>query len=173
MRTAALVMSLMVLAPLGARAQSYVGPENCKACHEDAYATWKQGPHARSMASLPGKSAQDGRCLTCHAPQADKGILAVTCESCHGAGQYYAPGYVMKDSELARSVGLEDPSEKSCKTCHDGSSPSLKPFNFKEKLKAIDHWSGPKKGKQTQREVHNLLRDALGMVGAEKPAGHP
>jgi hypothetical protein len=47
----------------------------------------------------------------------------------------------MKDSELARLVGLDDPSEKSCRSCHDGSSPSLKPFDFAEKLKLIDHWT--------------------------------
>jgi len=48
---------------------------------------------------------------------------------------------VMKDSELNRYAGLVDPSEKSCRTCHDASSPSLKPFEFVEKLKLIDHWT--------------------------------
>jgi hypothetical protein len=47
----------------------------------------------------------------------------------------------MKDAELARLVGLLDPSEKNCRTCHDASSPSLMPFDFVEKLKLIDHWS--------------------------------
>ncbi len=60
----------------------------------------------------------------------------MTCETCHGGGQYYSPDYVMKDAELARLVGLVDPSEKSCRNCHDASSPSLKPFDFVEKLKA-------------------------------------
>ena len=47
----------------------------------------------------------------------------------------------MKDSELARLVGLQDPSEKSCRTCHDASSPSLAPFDFVQKLKLVDHWT--------------------------------
>jgi hypothetical protein len=47
----------------------------------------------------------------------------------------------MKDPELARLVGLLDPSEKGCRTCHDASSPSLRPFDFASRLKAIDHWS--------------------------------
>ena len=68
-------------------------------------------------------------------------MINVTCESCHGGGQYYSARYVMKDAELARLVGLLDPSEKGCRTCHDASSPSLKPFDFVAKLKAIDHWT--------------------------------
>ena len=68
----------------------------------------------------------------------------VSCETCHGGGQYYTARYVMKDPELARLVGLLDPSEKGCRTCHDASSPSLKPFDFVTKLKSIDHWSAAK-----------------------------
>jgi hypothetical protein len=47
----------------------------------------------------------------------------------------------MKDPELARLVGLLDPGERSCRSCHDPSSPSLLPFDFASKLKAMDHWS--------------------------------
>ena len=65
----------------------------------------------------------------------------MSCETCHGAGQYYVPAYVMKDPELARLVGLLDPGERSCRSCHDPSSPSLRPFEFTTKLKAMDHWS--------------------------------
>ncbi|MCI0670662.1 MAG: hypothetical protein L0Y64_09395, partial [Myxococcaceae bacterium] len=38
-------------------------------------------------------------------------------------------------------VGLVDPVEKGCRSCHDASSPSLAPFDFRTALKAIDHWS--------------------------------
>jgi hypothetical protein len=47
----------------------------------------------------------------------------------------------MKDAELARLLGLTDPTEKGCRSCHDTSSPSLRPFEFAQKLKAIDHWT--------------------------------
>ena len=47
----------------------------------------------------------------------------------------------MRDEELVRLVGLADPSEKACRTCHDATTPSLRPFDFKESLKAIDHWT--------------------------------
>jgi len=46
----------------------------------------------------------------------------------------------MKDAELSRLVGLLDPSEKTCRSCHDGLEPSVEEFNFEKKLKAIEHW---------------------------------
>jgi len=65
----------------------------------------------------------------------------VGCETCHGAGQYYSPSYVMRDSELSRAVGLLDPGQKSCLVCHSSATPSLTPFDFAAKVKLIDHWS--------------------------------
>ena len=68
---------LLAAVPALANAQAsagYVGNESCKTCHEEAYEQWKAGPHARATASLTGKSAQDGRCLSCHAPAQTKGV---------------------------------------------------------------------------------------------------
>lgn len=125
-----------------AAAADFLGPESCKACHPDAYMVWKTNKHARARESLSPQQQKDSRCLSCHSPnEAEAQAENITCETCHGGGQYYAPSYVMKDPELARLVGLVDPSEKSCRTCHDASSPSLKPFDFVEKLKLIDHWT--------------------------------
>lgn len=122
-----------------------LGPESCQGCHPEAYATWKRSPHARAKESLQGKSQTDARCLSCHSPiETEQRVAAVTCETCHGGGQYYATRYVMKDSELARLVGLVDPTEKQCRSCHDSSSPSLRPFDFAAALKALDHWSEEK-----------------------------
>jgi hypothetical protein len=91
---------------------------------------------------LTPQQQKDGRCVSCHAPDlAEKGVAHVSCETCHGGGQHYSAAYVMKDSELSRLVGLVDPSEKQCRNCHDASTPSLRPFEFVEKLKLIDHWS--------------------------------
>lgn len=125
-----------------ARAADLVGSEACKPCHESAYVQWKQSKHARSQASLSPLQAKDQRCLSCHAPNlGDQNVPEVSCETCHGGGQYYGVSYVMKDDELSRLVGLVDPSEKACRACHDASSPSLKPFDFVEKLRLIDHWT--------------------------------
>ena len=133
------VVALGSAAALGAE---FLGPESCKACHAEAYLAWSTSKHARSMESLTRDQQKDPRCTACHAPNlGDQRVGAVSCETCHGAGQYYAPAYVMKDAELARLVGLLDPGERSCRSCHDQSSPSLLPFDFTSKLKAMDHWS--------------------------------
>jgi hypothetical protein len=143
----------LVLALSGAAgAADYLGPESCKGCHPAAYEAWMQSKHARAGDSLSDTQKKDARCLSCHAPdQASQGVSHVTCETCHGGGQYYSPAYVMKDAELSRLVGLVDPSEKSCRSCHDASTPSLKPFDFVESLKAIDHWSAERTGKKGAR----------------------
>ena len=130
-------------------AADFLGPEACKACHPAAYQIWKQGKHARAMEALTPTQQKDARCLSCHAPdQADQHVTSITCETCHGGGQHYSASYVMKDPELSRLVGLQDPSEKTCKTCHDASSPSLKPFDFTEKLKLIDHKTAEKAARE-------------------------
>lgn len=172
MRLALLSIAVLSLAPAAAQAQAsagYAGNESCKVCHAEAYESWRASPHARAAASLTGKSAKDGRCLSCHAPQQEKGVAAVGCETCHGPGQFYSPAYVMKDAELARAVGLEDPGEKSCRVCHDASSPSLKPFDYKQKLPLIDHWSAERQKKQAALENRRFLEQALGLAVEPAP----
>jgi len=135
----------VLLASGAVRAADFTGPESCKACHQQAYDAWKQSKHARAVDSLSPQQQKDARCVSCHAPNwSDQNVSNVSCETCHGGGQFYASPYVMKDAELVRLVGLQDPSEKSCRSCHDASSPSLKPFEFVEKLKLIDHWTAEK-----------------------------
>src|SRR4051812_37329685 len=135
-------------------AYDYLGPESCQGCHPDAYAAWRASAHARAKESLSDKQRSDARCLSCHSPnEGDQRVQNVSCESCHGGGQYYSARYVMKDPELARLVGLVDPSEKGCRTCHDASSPSLKTFDFVEKLKLIDHWTAERARRVAQAET--------------------
>jgi hypothetical protein len=135
-------VSLFLVSATGAAAYNYLGPESCQGCHPDAYAAWRASAHARSKETLSPAQQHDARCTSCHSPaEADQRVANISCESCHGGGEYYSARYVMKDADLARLVGLVDPVEKSCRTCHDASSPSLKPFDFASKLKAIDHWS--------------------------------
>ena len=132
----------LAVLPASALAADFVGAESCKACHAEAFASWRTSKHARAFDSLSSQQKADARCTTCHAPDLrEQKVAGVTCETCHGGGQYYAPQYVMKDPELSRLVGLVDPSERQCRGCHDASSPSLRPFEFAEKLKLIDHWS--------------------------------
>jgi len=136
------IAALTLVISAAAFGADFMGPESCKACHPAAYDAWKQSKHARAAESLSATQRKDPRCMSCHTPDVqDEHVTGVSCETCHGGGQYYSARYVMKDSELARLVGLQDPSERTCLACHDASSPSLKPFNFVEKLKKIDHWS--------------------------------
>jgi hypothetical protein len=143
-----LVVSLTALAS-SALAHDFLGAESCQACHPDAWAAWQTSSHARAKDVLSPTQQKDARCLSCHSPNdVEQRVAHVSCETCHGGGQYYSARHVMKDPELARLAGLVDPGEKSCRACHDGSSPSLKPFDFKEKLKAIDHWSVERKKRE-------------------------
>jgi formate-dependent nitrite reductase cytochrome c552 subunit len=154
MRTSGLwLLPLLLTVSAAAGAADLVGPESCKGCHPAAYTAWQQSKHARATDSLSDLQKKDARCLSCHSPDQAQGGANVSCETCHGGGQYYAPAYVMKDPELARLVGLLDPSEKQCRTCHDASSPSLRPFNFVESLKAIDHWSAERPKKAAHAEA--------------------
>lgn len=123
-------------------AHDFLGAESCQSCHADAWATWKASPHARAKEVLSSAQQKDARCLSCHSPnEVDQKVSGVSCETCHGGGQYYSARFVMKDDQLSRLVGLIDPSEKQCRSCHDAASPSIKPFEFAPKLKAMDHWS--------------------------------
>ena len=133
---------LLALLPVAAAAQGYTGAETCKVCHPAAYAAWRDGPHAHALDRLPERSQKDPRCTSCHAPAADAAAQGVTCETCHGPGRAYSPSYVMRDKELARAVGLVDPGEKTCLACHTESTPSLRPFQYAEKLPLIQHRDG-------------------------------
>jgi len=135
-----LLAAAPALAGAGATSAPPVGPESCKPCHPAAYEAWRTGPHARAFDSLPERNRKDKRCLSCHAPLAEEGVVAVGCESCHGAGGAYAAGYVMRDPELSRAVGLLDPGEKTCGACHNESTPSLTKFDYARKLPLIEHW---------------------------------
>ncbi len=137
-----LVLFTLLVAAAGALAHDFLGAESCQACHPDAYAAWQNSAHARAKQVLSAQQQKDVRCQSCHSPdEATQKVAQVTCETCHGGGQYYSSTYVMKDAELARLVGLVDPNEKGCRSCHDNASPSLKPFDFAAKLKLIDHWT--------------------------------
>ncbi len=150
--------AILVVLPLvwsGAQAHDFLGPESCQACHPEAWAAWQATSHARAKDVLSAQQQKDARCLSCHSPNEDQRVTHVSCETCHGGGQYYSARHVMKDSELVRLTGLLDPSEKSCRSCHDGSSPSLKPFDFKEKLKAIDHWTAERKKREERASAES------------------
>ncbi len=143
MRHPLATLLVAALAPSSPHASDKVGPETCRACHPTAYEAWVATPHARARESLPGRSRDDARCLSCHAPDAEDGLAGVSCETCHGAGRLYAAPYVMRDAELSRALGLQAPGEKSCVACHTDSTPSLVKFEYGRKLPLIQHGKEP------------------------------
>lgn len=147
-----LLPAAFLLAAPFALAADFVGSESCKACHPEAFTAWSQSRHARAEESLNDAQRKDARCLSCHGPAvAEQRVANVGCESCHGGGRYYGSNYVMKDPELARLVGLVDPSEKSCRACHDSASPSLRAFDFTSALRLIDHWTAERQRRDKQQ----------------------
>ncbi|OGQ90937.1 MAG: hypothetical protein A2289_26780 [Deltaproteobacteria bacterium RIFOXYA12_FULL_58_15] len=154
-----LVTSCVVgLVAVAARAQSYIGAERCKTCHEWEYKQWAQGPHAEAHKSLSQEQRGDAKCNTCHSTlpeETDKRFAGVQCERCHGPGRYYHRRYVMRDRELARAVGLTDPKAAHCMQCHTEGTPSIEPFDFEKMWPRISHGKearatkGPTKSPET------------------------
>jgi hypothetical protein len=133
------LLVVALLAPAAAAPADTVGAETCKSCHPLAYEAWRYSPHARGLESLPEARRKDVQCKVCHAPDTDKGLAGVSCETCHGAGRMYSQPYVMRDRELARAVGLVDQGEKTCAACHTDSTPGLARFDYARKLPLIEH----------------------------------
>lgn len=118
-----------------------VGAQSCAACHKAAFDQWHKGPHSRSLEVLDAAQRTDPKCLQCHALKTTTGALEpVSCESCHGGGEFYVHLNVKLDKELAKAGGLEDIGEPTCLKCHTGHSPSLKKFDYAQGLQRIRHW---------------------------------
>jgi hypothetical protein len=123
-------------------AQSYIGAERCKTCHEFAFQRWSVGPHAAADEALSEPQLKDPKCNTCHTmlpEETERRFSGVQCERCHGPGRYYHRSYVMKDRELSRAVGLVDPTPEHCMQCHTEGAPSIRPFDFSTMWARIDH----------------------------------
>ena len=139
------LLTAFLLSASAAGAHDLIGPVACRTCHAEAYRIWEASPHARAARSLPPDDRQKPLCLQCHSRDEEKAGQAdasgVSCETCHGPGRFYEPAVVMRDKELSHLFGMVDVTQQSCKVCHGGESPSLKPFDVAEALKRIDHWT--------------------------------
>lgn len=169
-----LAAALLVCAlwPGPARASDFTSAESCRACHAEAYRVWSQGPHARAAQALNPEQRKNQLCLYCHSrdeSRAGTGLVAgVSCETCHGGGRYYQPAVVMRDKELSHLFGLADLTSAnaaaSCLGCHGGDAPSMHPFDVKEALARIDHWSAERaarKPRQARLSPHEKPSDRL------------
>ena len=141
-------MAVFSLTLLGAgsddriNASRYIGAEACGQCHTAAYAAWKKSPHARSRLALTGRDKNNPACLSCHTMDPDDNnpaLQGIQCETCHGAGRYYSPRHVMRDTDLRAALGFTKPVEATCKRCHNDSAPSISSFDFVHKFAHIVH----------------------------------
>lgn len=124
---------------------AWQAPE-CLSCHSTGYgaggfeakdeAFWKQ-------TTDKGKPTKEVKLM--------KGLQAVGCESCHGPGSKYKSKKVMKaiteGTTDGATVGLTEPNEALCVTCHNEKSPTFKGFDFAARLMDVAHPSPEEKGK--------------------------
>ena len=103
-----------------------LGINNCLTCHQTGVAqTWLAGVHGNPAISEPNSGLVDPACLTCHDQLGDgqklftatNGIVAnrpvVSCESCHGGGQYHLgvgplPYKVPGPAQCSQCHGIEE-----------------------------------------------------------------
>ena len=132
----------------------------------DQYGNWLKSPHANAFKTLSSEASQKiakekgiadatkaPECLKCHVTAAgvDAKLLGkkykmedgVGCESCHGAGgDYYKKktmAAITKGEQDGAAVGLMEPNEKVCVTCHNPESPTYKEFKFADRVKEVAH----------------------------------
>src|SRR5438552_2653610 len=138
-------LAILLTASAASAASDLVGPVSCRTCHAEAYRVWSQSPHARAAESLTAEQRRTPLCLQCHSRDESRSTQAdlsgISCETCHGGGRFYQPAVVMRDKELSRLFGLADPTPQTCMVCHGGATPSVKPFDVKEAMQRIDHWT--------------------------------
>lgn len=129
-----------------ARAAEPIGAARCGTCHIDAYRSWLDSPHARSLEGLTDVQRADPTCRACHtlAPESeDPALQGVQCESCHGLGSDYAPEHVMRDPHMARLFGLLEVTTDTCRACHEGVDARLRPYDYRAMLKEVAHGQLP------------------------------
>jgi hypothetical protein len=161
----ALALVLFGLPFIAYSAEDYVGVKKCKMCHMKIYKGWQKTSHAKAFEALkPGMAVevkqkagldpqkdytQEGICIGCHALGTEQ-QPGIQCEACHGAGKAYSSSKIMnrkkwkadpeKQHEMAVHAGLKaKPDEKTCTVCHNSTSPTYKPFNFKERYEEVKH----------------------------------
>lgn len=138
----------------------FVGAENCRICHQQAYDVWQKAQftmeglsedgqkfkravgHSKAWQTLvDAHKDQDRSCIGCHSI----GFMQpggycktsevdfrknVQCESCHGAGSLHAKSGEKKYIKL--------PNEETCRSCHhEPHIQSFESFNYEERLMKI------------------------------------
>ena len=121
----------------GLETNAWNAPE-CLKCHTTGFG---DGGYEVMSESFWSPAADDK--VGAKAVKRMKGLQAVGCEACHGAGSKYKSKKVMQGihtKELSGAkYGLLSVSEETCVVCHNESSPTFKPFNYDERIDNIAH----------------------------------
>jgi hypothetical protein len=152
---------------------SYVGSDQCKTCHKEAFAIWKASDHAKTAylklqnAKRPSLRQFDGECVVCHTvgfayktgfvdEKSTPFLKDVGCESCHGPGSEHvaSPRKNLKVRELMNPWKVPPGPlaqhqhdllvDKFCQTCHDIDNDVH--WNFNKNWPQIIHMT-PRAGK--------------------------
>ena len=116
-----------VQAPKPARGEaSYVGSEQCEACHAEASEWWAKSRHAEAYATLVKVNKQfDLSCVGCHVTGfrepggsevvENTKLQNIQCEQCHGPGSLHVavPEKRGKPNAIRRETAVDV-----CKQCH-------------------------------------------------------
>ena len=106
-----------------ATGQAYLGLNECRRCHEQAYQFWRGTKHAAAWRALIDKGQyRDPACVVCHVTAGSVTMPDVQCEACHGPGAQHGAEPNMK-GRLIR-----DPPDAMCTGCHH--APQAKEWEF-------------------------------------------
>ena len=131
-------------------AASYVGTEQCLACHKTAAATWAASAHAHAFATLEGRKADaDPKCIGCHTvgfgePSGYQRVFGtsqlvdVGCESCHGPGSLHVRE---KQGDTSINFTFRPLDAGDCQKCHYGEF--SRPFDWNQFWPLIKHGNEP------------------------------
>jgi hypothetical protein len=106
---------------------TYVGDEECRSCHEPAFAIWERTPHARAYWTLEVLNKNFNlSCVGCHVTGyqqpggsevvQNQNLRNVQCESCHGPGSRHITA---RGASQQRATIIRNPPEAFCaQQCH-------------------------------------------------------
>jgi hypothetical protein len=129
---------------------TYVGTEQCLACHNSAAKVWKDSPHAHAFATLVDPKADaDPKCIGCHTigfagfsgyrrEFGASRLANVGCESCHGPGSLHVR---QRQGDATVNFTFRPLGAGDCAKCHYGEF--SRPFDWDQFWPIIKHGKEP------------------------------
>lgn len=174
-------------------AADFVGPGECKDCHEAEYSVWENTPHAKSYKDIHKRAKADAVtaalgersmkrsavCGQCHYTQAPKkpggrvgNNFGPSCESCHGPGSQYIAIHNVYGPKGTKKE-QESPAHKD-QRFQQSASAGMRWPRWRRDIAAMPA-SQPYEVAQNCFNCHGMARDTLdgGTAGAMLDAGHP